>query len=74
MAVNIQDLMLNGKTLRGCVEGDSSVQQFIPQLLALHTDGKFPYDRLVTEYRFDDINRAVADQAAGTVIKPVLVW
>ena len=44
------------------------------QLLALHADGKFPFDRLVTEYRFDDINRAVADQAAGTVIKPVLVW
>ena len=74
VVVNIQDLMLSGKTLRGCVEGDSSVQQFIPQLLALHADGKFPYDRLVTEYRFDDINRAVADQAAGTVIKPVLVW
>ncbi|MFC0454187.1 NAD(P)-dependent alcohol dehydrogenase [Rhodococcus jostii] len=74
VTVNVQDLMLNGKTLRGCVEGDSTVQQFIPQLLALHAEGKFPFDRLVTRYRFDDINRAVADQAAGTVIKPVLVW
>lgn len=74
VTVNIQDLMLNGKTLRGCVEGDSSVQQFIPQLLALHAEARFPFDRLVTEYRFEDINRAVADQAAGAVIKPVLVW
>ncbi|WP_256973752.1 hypothetical protein [Rhodococcus sp. NCIMB 12038] len=41
VAVNVQDLMLNGKTLRGCVEGDSSVQQFIPQLLALHAEGRF---------------------------------
>jgi aryl-alcohol dehydrogenase len=72
--VNIQDLMRKGKTLRGCIEGDSSVQTFIPRLLALHAEGKFPVDRLVTRYPFTDIDRAVADQTSGIVVKPVLVW
>ncbi|MCQ4117913.1 NAD(P)-dependent alcohol dehydrogenase [Rhodococcus tibetensis] len=74
VTVDIQDLMRKGKTLRGCIEGDSSVQSFIPQLLALHSEGRFPVDRLITRYSFEDINRAVADQASGSVVKPVLVW
>ncbi len=42
-------------------------------LLQLHKDGKFPFDRLITYYdSLSDINQAVADVSAGSVIKPVL--
>jgi aryl-alcohol dehydrogenase len=34
--------------------------------------GQFPLDRLVTRYSLADINRAAADAASGTTIKPVL--
>jgi aryl-alcohol dehydrogenase len=74
VTINIQDMLLKGKTLRGCIEGDSTVQSFIPELVGLYTSGRFPIDRLVTRYPHEDINAAIADQKSGTVIKPVLTW
>ncbi len=64
--------MLNGRTLRGSVEGDSMPEEFIPQLIELWRGGKFPFHRLVTFYDFTRINEAVADTASGLVIKPIL--
>lgn len=72
--LNMADIMLNGKIIRGCIEGESNIETFVPQLVDLYTTGQFPIDRLVTPYAFTDINEAVSDQAAGKVIKPVLVW
>jgi aryl-alcohol dehydrogenase len=60
--------------LRGCIEGDGSVQEFIPELVELCRSGRFPIDHLVTRYEYGDINRAIEDQEAGKVIKPVLMW
>jgi len=72
--MNMADIMLSGKTIRGCIEGESEVSTFIPELVELFTGGRFPIDRLVTRYAFADINKAVEDQASGRVIKPVLMW
>jgi len=74
LTFNVQDLLLRGKTLRGCIEGDSKVQEFIPELVRLYQTGRFPIDRLITRYRAEEINTAIADQTAGKVIKPVLTW
>ncbi|GAA3357049.1 NAD(P)-dependent alcohol dehydrogenase [Saccharopolyspora gregorii] len=72
--LDLRDLLHRGKTVRGCIEGDAVPQRFIPELLALHAAGRFPVAELVTAYAFADINRAVADQRAGRVLKPVLTW
>jgi aryl-alcohol dehydrogenase len=61
-----------GRVLRGVVQGDSVPQQFIPQLVDLIMDGKFPIEKMITFYDFADIERAAKDSAAGTTIKPVL--
>jgi len=74
VTINVQDMLITGKTLRGCIEGDSRVATFIPELVDLYRDGRFPIDQLVTRYGSEDINVAIADQAAGKVIKPVLTW
>jgi len=74
VTINVQDMLITGKTLRGCIEGDSRVETFIPELVDLYKDGRFPIDQLVTRYSSEDINVAIADQAAGKVIKPVLTW
>ncbi|MFC9788452.1 NAD(P)-dependent alcohol dehydrogenase [Rhodococcus sp. NPDC127528] len=74
LTLDVQDLMRSGKSLRGCIEGDSVAAQFIPELLEMHAARRFPIEQLVTTYPFEDINRAVADQVAGKVVKPVLVW
>ena len=62
----------NGRTVRGCIQGDSIPEQFIPRLVDLYRAGKLPVERLVTFYNFADINQAVADSIAGKTIKPVL--
>lgn len=64
--------LLNGRRLRGVIQGDAVPQSFLPRLVELHARGDLPYDEFVTYYDFDDINRAVADMSTGATIKPVL--
>jgi len=64
--------ILNARTVRGIIEGDSIPDLFIPRLIELYRQGRFPFDRLITFYQFDDINKAVEDMEKGHVIKPVL--
>lgn len=72
--IDLRDIVLGGKTIRGCLEGDSSPFFFIPQLLELHRRGRFPIDELVTAYHHTDIEQALADQRDGKTVKPVLTW
>ncbi|MEV1007307.1 NAD(P)-dependent alcohol dehydrogenase [Streptomyces sp. NPDC049881] len=74
LTVDVRDIMVGGKTVRGCVEGDAVPERFIPRLLGLQADGRFPAGDLVTVYPFAEINRAVADHCSGAAVKPVLVW
>ena len=66
------DLIMNGRTVKGIVEGDAIPDLFIPNLVELYHQGQFPYDKMITHYPFDDINQAVEDMEKGKVIKPVL--
>jgi len=61
-----------GRIVRGCVQGESDVQRFLPRLIALFAEGRLPIDRLVTHYPHAAINDAVADMLAGRTIKAVL--
>jgi len=72
--VDAIDMLQNGKVVKGSVEGDSDPQEMVPRLLAMSAAGDFEVDDLVTTYPFEQINTAVADVLAGTVVKPVLVW
>jgi aryl-alcohol dehydrogenase len=36
--------------------------------------GRLPLDKLVTQYRLEDIGQAVSDMTAGKTIKPVLTF
>lgn len=64
--------LLQGQSVRGFIEGNSIPDIFIPRLIELHTQGRFPFDKLVRFYPFDDINRAVEDARSGVTIKPIL--
>jgi aryl-alcohol dehydrogenase len=61
-----------GRSVRGCIQGESDVQTFLPRLIALYRDGKLPIERLVRHYPHAAINDAVADMVAGKTIKAVL--
>jgi aryl-alcohol dehydrogenase len=66
------DLLMNGRTVTGILQGDSIPDLFIPKLIELYSQGRFPFDRMITFYPLDEINRAVADVEEGRVIKAVL--
>jgi aryl-alcohol dehydrogenase len=61
-----------GRIVRGCIQGESVVKDFLPRLVELYRAGQLPVDRLVRHYEFGAINDAVADMLAGTTIKAVL--
>jgi aryl-alcohol dehydrogenase len=63
-----------GWSLRMIIEGDSVPQVFIPQLIDLWSQGRFPFDQLISNYPFADINKAFTDSEEGRAIKPVLVF
>ena len=65
-------LLSGGRRLIAVLEGDSEPDVFIPQLAAMHRAGQLPLERLVHEYAFADIGRALADAAAGRAVKPLL--
>jgi aryl-alcohol dehydrogenase len=66
------DLIMNGRTVRGILGGDAIADLFIPKLVDLYCQGRFPYDKMITFYPFEAINDAVEDMEKGIVIKPVL--
>lgn len=64
--------LLNGRTVKGILAGDSVPDIFIPVLIELYRQGRFPFDRFLTFYPFDEIGKAVGDMEKGKVIKPIL--
>jgi aryl-alcohol dehydrogenase len=65
-------LMSGGRTIRGVVEGGADPQTFIPELIAHYRAGKFPFDRLVQFFDFEDIADAIAAGESGKVVKPIV--
>jgi aryl-alcohol dehydrogenase len=61
-----------GRTVMGIFEGDAVPQVFIPRLIALWRQGRFPFDRLVEVVPLDQVNEAERASAAGEMVKPVL--
>jgi len=64
--------LLPGKHLRGVIQGDSVSQLFIPFLIQLHQEGRFPYTELITYYQgLNQLNEA-HEASNGRVIKAVI--
>ncbi|WP_078592885.1 NAD(P)-dependent alcohol dehydrogenase [Evansella clarkii] len=67
-----EEIMAEGKTMVGVIEGDSVPQVFIPELVEFYKQGLFPFDKLVEFYEFEQINEAFEDSKNGKAIKPIL--
>jgi aryl-alcohol dehydrogenase len=68
------NFMLNGRRIAGVTEGDSNPEGFIPALVALWEEGRFPIDRMMKKYPFEDLDKAADDAHSGAVIKAVLTF
>jgi aryl-alcohol dehydrogenase len=64
--------ILFGRTIKGVIEGDSLPDVFIPELIELWRQGRFPFDKLIKFYDLSEINDACAESENGSVLKPVL--
>jgi len=62
-----------GRNVMGILEGDAVPQVFIPEMIALWRQGRFPFDRLIQTFAFGDIDRAEQSSLSGEVVKPVLL-
>ncbi|MGV1033677.1 MAG: NAD(P)-dependent alcohol dehydrogenase [Microbacteriaceae bacterium] len=61
-----------GKRIVGTLGGSGRSQVLIPTLLNLWRQGRFPFDRLIETFPFEDFNTAMHEGSAGRVVKPVL--
>ena len=62
------------QSIRGSImAGVNGVPEvFVPKLIAYWRAGKFPIEKMVKFYDFEDINQAIHDAEDGSCIKPVL--
>ena len=72
VSLDINEMLIFGRTVRGIVEGDSVPDVFIPRLIQLWRQGRFPVDRLMRNYDLDQLDEAAHDAEQGRVIKAVV--
>ena len=72
MTLDVLHLMTAGRAVRGIVEGDANPKAFIPMLIELYRDGRFPFDKLVRYYPFEQVNEAIDDAESGRIVKAVV--
>jgi aryl-alcohol dehydrogenase len=44
----------------------------VTELIELHLAGRFPFERLIGYFDFDEIDQAIAASESGRIVKPVL--
>lgn len=72
VSLDVNTILTGGRVVRGIVEGDWVPDLFLPRLVRLWEQGRFPAERLITTYDFDNINEAAHDAETGKTVKPVL--
>ncbi len=70
--IDVTEFMQMAKTVYGIIEGDSVPDIFIPQLIDLFLQGRFPFDKLTKFYPFERINEAASDSERGLTVKPII--
>ncbi|HTN14586.1 MAG TPA: NAD(P)-dependent alcohol dehydrogenase [Sphingomonadaceae bacterium] len=66
-------MLAHGRTLKGILGGSASPRLFIPKLIGLWRQGRFPVERMIRRYPFADFARAWHDCETAAAIKPVLI-
>jgi len=59
---------------RGAGGGGQAWAPFVSKIIGFYQAGKFPVDKLVKYYKFEDINKAMEDSINGSVIKPIVLF
>jgi aryl-alcohol dehydrogenase len=73
-AFEIGASLVRGWTFKTIIQGSSVPQTFIPRLVSLWQQGRFPADKLTRKYSLQEINKAFDDSSSGLVVKPLVVF
>jgi aryl-alcohol dehydrogenase len=73
VSLDMHSLLL-GKRVLGVTLGDGEPETLLPRLVRLHRRGKLPLEKIVKQYKFEDLNAAVRDMHSGATIKPVVLF
>lgn len=65
-------VMTTGKRMIAIIEGDGIPDIFIPALVELYRQGRFPFDKLVKFYSPEQINQTAEDSEKGVANKPII--
>jgi Zn-dependent alcohol dehydrogenase len=74
LPANMMSMLMRGVGVKYITEGDADPQTFIPQMISWFKAGKFPFDKLIKKFPFDQINEAAHASEDGSAIKPVLIF
>lgn len=74
LKLHMQSFMVSGKQYFGAIQGWSRKEEYIPQLVQWWREGKFPVEKLIKTFGFDEYEEAVGVMGRGDVVKPVMVW
>lgn len=69
----MKDFMLGGRSLVGVSMGYGNPKLFIPMLISYQQQGRFPIEKIMKFYDYDQINEAFEDSSSGKAIKAVIV-
>ena len=73
VTLDVQDLVLMNKNVRGTVFGSCNPRSDIPLLAGMYSAGDLMLDEMITRrYRLDDINDAFDDLLRGELIRGVI--
>jgi aryl-alcohol dehydrogenase len=61
-----------GRKMQGIIMGTAVPEIFIPKMIDLYKLGRFPFDKMISFYSFDQINQAVEDSTKGKTLKAVM--
>ena len=61
------------KSWEEIIQGNAVPRLFIPSLIELYKKSRFPFDKMLTFFKFEEINEAFRQVEAAAIVKPVLV-
>lgn len=70
--VNMMTLFTKGIRIHSICAGEAIADTFIPKMVDLFMQGKYPFEKFLTFYHFNDIQKAIEDQRKGKIIKAVI--
>lgn len=70
--LNAKDRQM-GRNCEELIQGCSNPQIFIPEMIRLYKEGKFPFDKMITFFELAKINVAFDASRKGIVVKPVIL-